>query len=326
MTGKIANLIGVAAFSFFLLFNFLQFPEEPVLIQKLQIAPGMGFNEIAAELKSEKLIGSKTIFRIYNLITGQINRLKPGTYLLPTDISLIDLTKTLVSGPAEISVVIVPGMTIREIDEKLSNLSVIEPNALLNLKVDSLKNSYPWLKPAESLEGFILPDSYHFFLGSEAGTVVRKFLDNFELKALPFFENNSNLLKTLNLASLLEKEIPDYEEREIAAGILLKRLAVGMPLQIDATIVYVKCGGKFSNCPALKEEDYKINSTYNTYRYGGLPPGPICNPDLSAIKAALHPQKSDYWYYLSDPKTKKTIFAKNLDEHNQNRVKYLLNN
>lgn len=326
MRGKIANLIGVAVFSFFLLFNFLQFSEAPVSVRKLQITPGMGFNEITAELKSENLIGSEIIFKIYNLITGKINQLKPGTYILSTDISLIELAKILSAGPAEISVVVIPGMTVKEIDEKLSALSVIEPNVLLNFNVDSLKNDYPWLEKTKSLEGFILPDSYQFFLGSDAGLVLQKFLDNFERKALPFLKNSSNLLKTLNLASLLEKEIPDYREREIAAGILLKRLTVGMPLQIDATIIYVKCGGKFLNCPALKEEDYKIDSVYNTYLYGGLPLGPICNPDLEAIKAALYPQKSDYWYYLSDPKTKKTIFSKTLDEHNRNRVKYLLNN
>lgn len=149
-------------------------------------------------------------------------------------------------------------------------------------------------------------------------------MDNFKLKVLPFFENNPGLLKTVNLASLLEKEIPDYSERQIAAGILLKRLKAGMPLQVDAALVYIKCGGKFLNCPALKEEDYKIDLPYNTYLYGGLPKGPICNPGLGAIKAVLSPQQSDYWYYLSDPKTKKTIFSKTLDEHNRNRTKYLI--
>jgi len=185
------------------------------------------------------------------------------------------------------------------------------------------------------LEGFLLPDTYIFFLGSDPDLVVKKFLDNFELKALPritqlvelrglpFFENSSNILKIINLASLLEKEIPDTKEQQIAAGILMKRLAVGMPLQVDAALVYGKCFGKFLDCPPLREEDYKIKSPYNTYLYGGLPKTPICNPGLKAIKAALNPQKSDYWYYLSDPKTKKTVFSKTLDEHNKNRAEYL---
>ena len=214
-------------------------------------------------------------------------------------------------------------MTIKEIDEKLSGSAVIRPGDLINFDIGPLKNGYSWLEGAQSLEGFLLPDTYIFFLGSDPNSVVKKFLDNFELKALPLFKNSGNLLKIINLASLLEKEIPDYHEAQLAAGILMKRLAVGMPLQVDATLVYGKCLGKFLNCPSLQEKDYKLDSPYNTYLYGGLPKTPICNPGPEAIKAALNPQKSDYWYYLSDPKTKKTVFSKTLDEHNKNRAKYL---
>jgi len=292
--------------------------------QDLEIKAGMSFDEVADELKAENLIQSKTVFKIYSLITGQARQLKPGRYILPTNISIPKLVRTLTNGPAKVSAIIAPGMTIKEIDEKLSSLAVIKPDDLINFDIDSLKNGYSWLGKVQSLEGFLLPDTYTFFLGSAPDLVVKKFLDNFELKALPFFENSGNLLiKTINLASLLEKEIPDAEEQQIAAGILMKRLAVGMPLQVDAALVYGKCFGKFLDCPPLQEEDYKIKSPYNTYLYGGLPKSPICNPGLKAIKAALNPQKSDYWYYLSDPKTKKTVFSKTLDEHNKNRAKYL---
>jgi UPF0755 protein len=289
----------------------------------LEIKTGMSFDEVADELKTENFIQSKTILKIYTLILGQTRQFKPGRYILSVNLSIPELVKILTKGPAEISVTIVPGMTIKEIDEKLSELTIIEPDSLVNLEPVSLKEDYPWLNEAQTLEGFLLPDTYNFFVGSDGGLVARKFLDNFESKALPFFANSSNILRTINLASLLEKEIPDAGEQQIAAGVLLKRLGAGMPLQVDAALIYGKCFGRFLGCPSLQEKDFKLDSPYNTYLHIGLPKTPICNPGLTTIEAALNPQKSAYWYYLSDPQTKKTIFSKTLDEHNTNRAKYL---
>jgi UPF0755 protein len=122
----------------------------------------------------------------------------------------------------------------------------------------------------------------------------------------------------------LEKEVPDFEEQKIAAGIFLKRMDVGMALQADATVIYAKCSGKFAGCASLTRLDFKIDSPYNTYFYAGLPPAPISNPSAKTIEAASKAEKSDYWYYLSDPETQKTIFSKTLEEHNDNRASYLL--
>jgi len=328
ITDKLWLVIGcwvlIIGFSllFLHLFQFLDIGNSGVN-RDLEIKAGMSFDEVADELKTENLIQSKTIFKIYSLIMGQARQFRPGRYILATGISIPELVKTLTSGPAEISVVIAPGMTLKEIDEKLSSLAVIKPNDLVDFNINSLKKNYPWLEKIQSLEGFLLPDTYNFFLGSGPDLVVKRFVDNFELKVLPFFGKSDNLLEIINLASILEKEVPDHYEARLAAGILMKRLAAKMPLQTDATLIYAKCSDKFLNCPSLQEEDYKIKSPYNTYLYTGLPKAPISNPGLEAIKAALNPQQSDYWYYLSDPKTKKTVFSKTLDEHNKNRAEYL---
>jgi UPF0755 protein len=282
-----------------------------VLIKDFEISKGTSFNEIAKKLKSEGIIRSKLIFQIYSFIAGKAFKFKPGRYALASNISISELTDILVNGPQEIPAVIFPGMTVSEIDEKLSALKIINSGELINSN--------------RSLEGYLFPDTYHFYAGSDINSVIHRFLENFNSKALPFFNNNVNILDTLILASLLEKEIPDYEEKRIAAGILLKRLKIGMPLQVDATLVYAKCAG-FLNCPRLTEADYKIDSAYNTYLYFGLPKGPISNPGLESIKAVLNYKKTEYLYYLSDPETKKTIFSKTLDEHNKNRAKYLLIN
>jgi len=311
-------------FFYFLYIKNLSAFNPDAVYRDLEIKTGTSLNEIANQLKDAGLIKSKIIFKIYSLLTGYARQIKPGRYMIPTNISLAELVKILVKGPEEISVVIVPGMTLKEIDEKLSSLNIIKPNELINFDINFLKNDYPFLKGAKNLEGFLLPDTYRFFVSSDINLVIHRLLDNFKNKALPFFENNDNLLEKLILASFLEKEIPDYEEKRIAAGILLKRLEVEMPLQVDAAIIYGKCSGGFLNCPPLTAEDYKINSFYNTYLYPGLVPTPICNPGLDSIKAILNPQKTDYWYYLSDPETKKTIFSKTLKEHNKNRAIYLL--
>ncbi len=324
----ISGFLFFSLISLFLFFR-ISFTEASIPIDDFIVLAGMSFNEIADKLKGENLIASKAAFRIYGAITGKARQLKPGEYSLSSDFSVSKLFRILTKGPEEISVVVAPGLTLKEIDEKLSSFNIIKPSEIINFNVNGLRNSYSFLSKAGtevgSPEGFLLPDTYRFFPDSGADLVIHRFLDNFKTKALPLFENSDNILDKLILASILEKEIPDYEEKKIAAGILLKRLKVGMPLQVDASVVYAKCSSRFLNCPRLTEADYKINSVYNTYFYPGLPKGPISNPGLESIKAVLNPIKTDYWYYLSDPKTKKTIFSETLDEHNKNRVVYLLN-
>lgn len=303
-------------------------------LKEVKISKGMSFNEVSSELKLNGIISSETFFRIYGALSGSFGKIKPGRYIFPEKIGVSELMKILVEGPEEISVVIPPGLTLAEINDKLSAAGIIKPGELINFNVDNLRKDYPWL-PAETketiggpLEGFLMPDTYDFFAGADIDSTIRTFIDNFYKKVgsaegLLFFAKQSNVLKIINLASILEKEVPDSSERRLVAGILEKRLSVGMPLQVDAVLVYKNCGGRFLNCPPLNKKNYKEDSTYNVYMRQGLPPGPISNPSLDAIKAALSPIKSGYWYYLSDPKTKETIFSETLDEHNENRAKYL---
>ena len=133
------------------------------------------------------------------------------------------------------------------------------------------------------------------------------------------------------MASLLEKEVISYRDKQMVAGILYKRLKAGMPLQIDSTVLYAQTLKLYrvEKQPATKRDhnpvsvkDTKIDSPYNTYKHKGLPPGPICNPGLKSIKAALNPVKTGYWYYLSTAEGK-TIFSKTYEEHLKNKKKYL---
>ncbi|MEK7634529.1 MAG: endolytic transglycosylase MltG [Patescibacteria group bacterium] len=294
----------------------------------IDINQGESFSEISGKIYSAGLIRSKNIFKAYSILSGAAFKFSAGKYFFDKPVSVFELADILTSGPKEVSAVIFPGMTLKEIDDRLSGLGIINKGALTDYKnFDKFKKQYLFLADAKSLEGFIFPDTYNFHQGSNIDFVIDKIFENFNNKAggLIFLNKDVNLLKLLTSASFLEKEVPDYEDMRLVAGIIEKRLKIGMPLQIDATLIYNKCSGRFLNCEPLKEIDYKTDSLYNTYLYTGLTPTPISNPGLKAIEAVLNKKDSAYLYYLSNPKNKKTIFSKNLDEHNKNRVKYLIN-
>lgn len=296
----------------------------------VEILPGTGFKEIGTTLLKSGAIRSKSAFLIYGIFSGSVHKFKPGHYLLNAASSTPAIVSVLTRGPILEKLITLPeGVTLKDIDVLLSKEGIFPAGALLRFPFKSIAKDYEFLKNAESLEGFLFPDTYRFFLNSASEQVVRKFLNNFEKKALPLLRecqvSSIKCQELLTIASLLEKEAPNFKDRQIIAGILYKRLAAGMGLQVDATITYAKCGGAFLTCadPKVYRKDLAFESLYNTYLYNGLPPGPIGNPGLEAIKAALSPKESEYWYYLSDPKTKKTIFSSDLDEHLDKRAQYL---
>ncbi len=197
---------------------------------------------------------------------------------------------------------------------------------------------YPLLasKPGETdLEGFLFPDSYRFYQsaltlasGTPAeisNTIIKKMLDNFILKFTPEMQQqaekqNLSIFQIITLASVLEKETGStLAEKKTVAGIFYNRLKTGMPLQSDATVNYATK----KDLPSPTEADTKIDSPYNTYKYPGLPVGPICSPSLDSIIAALYPENNDYLYFLHDQKTGQAYYAKTYDEHLANKYKYL---
>lgn len=301
---------------------------KPVLAkdgQKIlfKVSSGDGFRDVADALEKYGLIRSDIATKAYLLFSGAAFHLQPGMYLLNKNLSAQEITRIIRDGQEEVRVVIPEGYSIYDIDDTLAENYVLAPGALIAWAKEQ-KLTATRGEPAESIEGRLFPDTYNFFLNSTTSDVAGKMLANFTAKAeslLP--KGDAEAKKALIIASILEKEVPDFKDRQMVAGIILKRLKVGMPVQVDATICYLKRMEGEKSCYPLNPLDFKADSPYNTYLYRGLPPSPIGNPGTSAIQAAITPIQSNYWFYLSDPATGKTIFSETLDKHASNRQQYL---
>jgi len=271
---------------------------------------------IVGDLQSQGLIRSSFAAEMIALLDGAALHMQPGLYKLNPSMSAWQILGELSNANAnEVTVTIPEGSNVYQIDATLADALVIKRGDLIALNTST------------SLEGKLFPDTYRFFSNTPAATVAQKLLDNFNVKAAPLLAADpKNATSDLIIASLVEKEVSDPNDQKIVAGIIWKRFKAGMPLDIDATVCYIKYQNNptsTAGCLPLTPLDYKADSAYNTYLYKGLPPGPIGNPGITALQAAISPETSPYWYYLTDPKTGKTVFAKTLDEQNENRVKYL---
>lgn len=292
---------------------------------RISIEKGEGFREIGAKLSQASLVKSIVVFKIYSLLTGSATKFKPGIYELAGTMSVPQIVGILTAGVRnDVTVQIPEGATIKDIDTILSGKGVIARGSLINFDFQNLFPQYQFLAGATSLEGFLFPDTYSFNLNANAADVVRTLLDTFELKAWPFLVDGKNWYDRLILASYVEREVASASDRETVAGILLKRLAIGMPLQVDATLSYAKCNGTLLTCPAVVPtgNDKKIDSPYNTYTFAGLTPTPIANPGRGAIQAALAPLSTPYLYYFSNA-SGTVFFSKTLQENSQKQAKYL---
>jgi UPF0755 protein len=213
--------------------------------------------------------------------------------------------------------VIPEGSNKYEIDDILTNAGITPSGSFVEY-VDK-----------QQWEGYLFPDTYFLFTDSTAEDVAKKLFATFHEKTssvLP--ESPEQVKKIITIASMLEKEVITKTDQKLVAGVIYKRLKAAMPLQIDATVCYAKrmaltAPGDWKGCYPLSSLDFKIKSPYNTYLYRDVPPGPIGNPGLSAILSATSPTASEYWFYLTDPETNRTIFSRDFDEHVANRRKYL---
>lgn len=290
------------------------------------IAKGEGFREISGRLSKNSLIRSISVFKLYTLITGNAHQMKPGVYQLSGMMSIPEIVREIVAGGKNDVLITIPeGSTLKDIEGILVEKDIIREGELTHFDIKTIAEEHPFLEKMTTLEGLLFPDTYRFERETSVKEIVRIMLNTFGRKAWPLLENRSTWYNTLILASLVEREVITFHDRQIVAGILEKRMKQKIPLQVDATVSYVKCEGKFLGCAGIVmvRGDTRIASPFNTYQHLGLPPSPIANAGESAIKAVLAPIATPYFYYLSAAKSGATLFSKTLDEHNEKRVKYL---
>ena len=298
----ITLIVAVILIGGFLIYQGIYHPIGPGSDETIMflVKKGQGAKEISINLKEQGLIRYSSFFKIYALIEGKAGELKAGEYELSPSMNVPEIVNKLASGDRIKKIItIIEGWTVKEIEEYLEG--EIDPN----------------------LEGYLFPDTYEISPEDGIEEIIEKMLANFDKKlSLELREEITSQGKTIPeiviMASLIEKEVRIFEDKKIISGILWKRIEVGMPLQVDATITYIT-GRKSTE---ILKKELEIDSPYNTYKYKGLPFGPICNPGLDSILAAVYPEDSGYWFYLSTPEGE-TIFSKTLKEHSEARAKYL---
>lgn len=315
------------------------FSEEEIIFI---VEKGQGSKEIALSLEKQGLIKRALVFRTYVLLFGVSGKLQAGTYQLSPAMNIPQIVKKFVSGDTIKEKITIPeGWNLRDIGWYFEGKGMFQAEELFELvgfpaidysqAIDlplpkDFSADYSFLKDKPQnigLEGYLFPDTYEINKGDNLEEIVEKMLNNFDKKLTPdlreeIINQNKSIFEIVTMASLLEKEVRTLEDRKLVSGILWKRKNYNIPLQVDATITYLT--GK--KTIKVSKEETEIDSPYNTYKYLGLPLGPICNPGLESILAALYPENSEYWYYLSTLEGE-TIFSKTLEEHNIAKAKYL---
>lgn len=278
----------------------------------VDIPSGHTLREIALLFKERHIVKSPMLLMFLIRLTESDTRIASGAYLFEEPPTVFDVARRLSArahGIDSVRITLPEGITVNE-------MSGIFDAALPNFDATA------FLASAGRMEGYLFPDTYFFFSTATSGPVIETLRQTFDIKTrerkVRAIESGRRWDDIIIMASLLEEEAITEEDRRIIAGILWRRPDVGMRLQVDATLRYVL--GKTS--AELSLDDLNHPSPYNTYRYDGLPPGPIANPGLGSIDAALDPKASSYLYYLSD--SDGTIhYAKTFEEHKLNKAKYL---
>ena len=287
-------------------------------------------NSVATKLKEAGLIEYKWFFKLFAWVSSADEKIGEGTYTLTTDMDYRALIVGMMSKTGQnltaetVKVTIPEGYSVAQIIRLLAEKGVNTEEALTEAAQSHKYTEYEFvdnenLGNISRLEGYLYPDTYEFYVGEKASNALGRLLKNFSLKMdeemLELIENSGYSMKEiLTIASLIERET-DGGDRSTIASVIYNRInnpgyETGGLLQIDAALVYATGHNE------LTEEDKAVDSPYNLYTHKGLPPTPIANPGMAAIKAALQPATTDYYYYVLG-KDGKHIFSKTYSEHQQ---------
>lgn len=278
----------------------------------LLVKSGDTLRAVSHDFESRSVVRSSALFEAAARLLGDDRLVRAGTYHFPAPQNLVTVAIRVMSGDfgtTPVRVTVPEGATVQDVSKLLlEKLPEFDRQKFLAL--------------ARGKEGYIFPDTYFFIPGESIEAILSVFANGFHVhrqkiqKEIAAFKKP--LEEVVTMASLLEKEAADTQNRRIIAGILWRRVELGMPLQVDAVFPYIIGKNSFQ----LTLKDLQTDNPYNTYKYKGLPPGPIANPGLDSLTAAVTPVKTDYLYYLSD-RQGNFHFAATYAEHLANKRKYL---
>ena len=294
-------------------------PTAPAAQTFVLLHPGFSTRRIAVELKSAGVIRSIDAFIVWHYL-HRSRSLKAGEYLFQKVANTIEIHRRLVHGDIYVHTVVIPeGYNILDIAQAIQDAGLGSSQDFLKVAMDDTALISDLAPGAKTLEGYLFPNTYEFThtqtMEEMAAAMVKQYRQVAHTIGL-----NTDVEKTVALASIIEKETAAPEERPLVASVYFNRLAAHIPLQADPSVIYAELlQGNYSG--ALHHEDMEFKSAYNTYAHAGLPPGPIGNPGRTSLEAAMHPANTDYFYFVSNGNGHHR-FASSLEEHNRNVAAY----
>jgi UPF0755 protein len=296
---------------------FFAAPASSPITADVRVEPGDSLAAVARKLRDQKLILNEKVFSLWARLAGVEKKIHRGLYRFDSALPAREILDRMVMGKAVFQSITIPeGLTIREIAELLGKMQIADREKFLAQATDpELLGSLG--QEEKGLEGYLFPDTYHFTPATPEKDILLAMAERFRKAIQPLLAQLSDGVRLspheiVTLASVVEKETGVEAERPLVSAVFHNRLKRQMPLQSDPTVIY----GLKNFDGNLTRKDLRDPSPYNTYRIAGLPPGPICNPGLSSIQAALHPADVPYLYFVS--KNDGThLFSESLEEHNR---------
>jgi UPF0755 protein len=309
------GVLGVAGWLAWLLGT----PVTPQEQKFVLLRTGYSTRRIATELKSAGVIRNANAFVLWHSFHRK-RSLKAGEYLFERTANSLEIHDRLARGDIYVHTVVIPeGYTMFDVAQAIADAGLGSSQQFLAAAMSEARLISDLAPEAKTLEGYLFPATYEFTRTQSAQDMVAVMVKQFRQIAKEI-GLNADVQKTVTMASIIEKETSVPEERPIVASVYYNRLTRNIALQADPSVIYAELLlGTYGG--ALHHGDMRVNSVYNTYRYPGLPPGPIGNPGKTSLEAALHPAATDYYYFVSDGNSHHR-FARSLKEHNRNVAAY----
>jgi UPF0755 protein len=299
----------------------LAVPTTPPEPKELMFPTGSSTNSIAEKLESAGVIRSRVAFRLLHY-TQPRRQLKAGEYKFRDSANAIQVFNRMVRGDVVIHTVVIPeGYNVFEIAEAVEDAGLGKKEEFLKIALHDTALVNSFAPHAKSLEGYLYPDTYHFTRSMTMEEIATAMVRRFQRESVRL-DLGPDLHQLVTLASIVEKETANPDERRVIAGVYTNRLKRGMALDADPTVAYAAMlKGKYKG--TIYEHDLQANSPYNTYKNPGLPPGPIANPGEAALLAAQNPDSNRYLYFVAiGDGSGRHHFSATLDEHTRNVAAY----